>query len=289
MRAIRQLSGVSLTVLIAAGCQTTERLDSPLFPTARFTVLAEYYKIGSYLDFRVALSKELGRRRSVGIDLAITPGDIPLRMTFGTVDFAFLPTRHLHEVWNPELSRLLVSIADEDNTKYEKGLFVARADSSIKSLTDVSDRTIAFGPKYQAVTHLSAVHALRKAGLSMEDVKSSVNQWWAFGFPLDLLMKGEAEVAIISESDYEAIDPESEERTATTIVGRTTPILRHVIVVRKEVDTEIADAVSRWLVGKASQDPKILKAMSISGFQEITDNDRAMLHDLIELSKEISG
>lgn len=132
---------------------------------------------------------------------------------------------------------------DENKSMFYRAVIFTRLDSNITSLTDLRDKSFAFGSYYSTQGHLIPLMMLEEAGITLKDFKEYVF--------MDSHQRC-AEAVISGRFDAGSIQDQLAYRLAKKglikIVAVSKPFPRSLIIANKELDNNLIETVKRALI-----------------------------------------
>lgn len=117
------------------------------------------------------LERDLGRKLNRPVQvIAYRPFQLRSQLDRGFLDFAILSATDFAQVGDEGCILLAKPINSLGETT-RSGLIIARKDARLQSLADLKDQRFAFGPNWDAASHLAAADALMRAGLKPVDLQ----------------------------------------------------------------------------------------------------------------------
>ena len=195
MRAVFALT-IPLVLLFATGCEQIDRWlggTGESVATARHEPVARDICFGYYTAENVrAVYKKFapvrqylqGQLGDMGVKVLIqnkiyhSYADANEALVKGECDFfRFGPASYvIAKARNPDIQ--LIAIGQSKGEKTSTGMIVVRADSKIKSLTDLKRATFAFGDEYSTIGRYLAQAELVKAGIHAADLEALTRRFW---------------------------------------------------------------------------------------------------------------
>ncbi len=164
---------------LAAGC-ASQTGDTFLFkPMRSLLKMPEPVRIGTthlhvnplvtppWAGLQSDLQQKLGRQVQV---LQFQPFQIHSQLEGGFLDFAILSATDYAEIRDTGCCQLVAQPVNTMGERGHRGLIIAKKDSKIEGLADLKGQRFAFGPSWDAASHLAAAYALMQAGLDPKDI-----------------------------------------------------------------------------------------------------------------------
>ncbi len=197
-------------------------------------------------------------------------------LQYGRIDFAFLTDEQYDELVSECKDCRVIARAKRSS---ESGLFVARADSDIQALTDISGRRFAFGPPGDAVLHYAATAALDDAGVSQDAIRRELIPPNSLQYHMNSqevakeVAFGTTPVGVISRAEFESYPdtggrfiPLRFSKDQFRVLGETSPIRLGPVVASTKTDPKLVATVREFLDAVESQHPHVIRSIGVAGF-----------------------
>ncbi len=174
------LAGLGALLTVLAGCAASQQVgDAVLLPMRVLLQMKEPVRVGitrvhvnplvqaPWLPLEQALSKKLGRPVQV---TAYRPFQIRSQLQRGYLDFAILSATDFAEIGGTECCQLLAQPINTLGARTRHGLIIAKKDSKVQGLVELKGQRFAFGPSWDAASHLAAAYAFMEAGVEPTDI-----------------------------------------------------------------------------------------------------------------------
>ncbi len=287
-----------------AGC-TQQVGDAALFqPMRTLLKMKEPVRIGTtrvhmnpmvaapWHPLEQALAKKFGRPVQV---IAYRPFQIRSQLERGYLDFAILSATDFAEIGGDESCLAIARPVNSLGQDLRHGLIIVKRDSKIQALADLKGQRFAFGPSWDAVSHLAAANAFMQAGLEPSDIVREL-------LPLPLSRRHHLdsfEVAkavayepllpagAVDEVDYASwpekggsIMFQTVSKDKFRVVARTVDLPEGPIVASRKADPKLVEAMRAYLLGGQVPD-KALKAMDWQKLVPVLGGEYAGVADMV--------
>ena len=233
-------------------------LEDPITMVKNFDPLCKY------------LSNEIGKE--VKFVPSATYEDAVNKLKDGSIDMAHLgPVTYVqaHDGFGGEP---LVKALEGGETEYSSVIFV-RNDSSIKDVTELKGKKVAFGDKDSMSSNCAPKYFMFNKGVKESDLAAAVNHTSQDTVISNVLSK-DFDAGTVKESIFE-----KNKDKGIRIIGKQEHIPTFPMTVRKEVDSKVKEDLKKALLKLT--DTEILKAVDkkYTGFTEGSDADYAWVRD----------
>ncbi len=238
-----------------------------------------YIKFKPIVDY---LSKDLSTRlnEDIKVELKIykTYQQAQDALIKGEYEFArFGPASYIIVKEKQPNVKLLVMESIKGKKRFN-GVIITRANSQIKSLSDLKGKRFAFGNKDSTIGRYLAQNELLKVGIRGQDLKS-----YKYLGRHDTVFKavslGDFDVGSIKESTLKKYNKDKVVRVIHEFQNVTKPWLA-----RAALDERLFQALKQSLLGL--KDKKILKSHKVEGFFDATDEDYDFVREGMSLSRQ---
>ncbi|MDP3115147.1 MAG: phosphate/phosphite/phosphonate ABC transporter substrate-binding protein [Candidatus Cloacimonadaceae bacterium] len=241
-----------------------------------------------------AIARHLERETGYHFKVAVPTSYAAVIEALGSfqADIAWLPTYAYVLAKDKYDAEVRFMTVRNELTKY-RGQFLARSDSPVKSIEDISGRIIAYTDAASASGYIYPSAILKQKGIVAKDIT------FAGGHPQAILSlySGRADVACTywSPADASGRPKDAREKLLDTypdilekisIIGFTDWIPNDTVTFRKSIPAEIADKLSKALYAFAASDEgkQTLKTLyDIDGLEYATDAD----YDIVRTTLKI--
>lgn len=280
MKKIALSLAVLLVVLAVAGCsgQKEEELVMGFVPMKDAETLIE--EVGPLAEM---LSEELGIK--VKPFTAVNYVSVVEGLGSGQVDFGFIPPFSYVLANSESDARVILTALGKDGLPAYKSQFMARVDSGITDLSDLTGKKVAFVDPSSASGYLYPAAHLVSLGY---DIDKDIDSVFAGGHDksLQAVLNGDVDVAaafVDVRTRYPEDFPTAAEEVA--VIGYTQDIPNVSVTVRGDMDEEMAEKISAALLAIA-EDPEglaMLKELfNMHGFVRATDADYDVVRQTAE-------
>lgn len=284
------LAGLAALVAMAMGCAATQQVgDAVMLPMRTLLRMKEPVRIGitrvhvnplvqpPWIPLEQDLAKQLGRPVQV---IAYRPFQLRSQLQHGYLDFAILSATDFAQIGGTECCQLLAQPVNVLGTKARHGLIIAKKDSKIETVADLKGQHFAFGPSWDAASHLAAAYALLEAGLEPSDIpREMIPVPLARKHHLDSFEVGKAvayeplvSAGAVDEVEYNAwpdkggsVLLQTISKDGFRIIARTVALPEGPIVASPQADPTLVEAVKDYLLS----DRVPQKALAAMGWQRI--------------------
>jgi ABC-type phosphate/phosphonate transport system substrate-binding protein len=219
-----------------------------------------------------ALARKLGRDVQV---IAYRPFQIRSQLQRGYLDFAILSATDYAEIGQAETCDLVSQPVNSLGQNSRHGLIIAKKDSKIHEMIDLKGQRFAFGPSWDAVSHLAAAYALMQAGLEPSDVPRDLlpvpmaqrHHLDSFEVAKAVAYEPLVSAGAVDEVEYASLPEtggsvmfQTVSKDEFRVVGRTVNLPEGPIVASRKADPKMVALVKDYLLSGQVPD-KALKAM----------------------------
>lgn len=303
------LTGLGAFIALgAAGC-AQQVGDTVMLPMRVLLRMKEPVRIGitrvhvnpvvpaPWAPLEQALGKKFGRPVQV---IAYRPFQIRSQLQRGYLDFAILSATDYVEIGGNESCTLVAQPVNSLGEKIRHGLIIARKDSKVQVLTDIKGQRFAFGPSWDAASHLAAAYALMQAGFEPSDISRELLPVpMARRHHLDSFEVGKAvayepllSAGAVDEVEYTAWPEKGGSVMFQTIskdefrvVARTVDLPEGPIVASKKADAKLVAEMREYLLSDQVPE-KALKAMSWRNLVAAQPGEYARTGEMIRSLRE---
>ncbi len=301
-------TGVAAFLALLVGCAASQRVgDAVLLPMRVLLRMKEPVRIGitrvhvnplvqaPWLPLEQALSKKLGRPVQL---IAYRPSQIHSQLQRGYLDFAILSATDFAEIGGTECCQILAQPVNSLGTRVRHGLIIAKKDAKVQALADLKGQRFAFGPSWDAASHLAAAYAFMQAGVEPNDIaRELVPVPMARRHHLDSFEVGKAvayepllPAGAVDEVDYSgwpdkggSIMFQTISKDEFRVIGRTVELPEGPVVASCRADAKLVATVKEYLLS-GQVPPAALKAMS---WQKLVPVQPAEYERMTEMIRKI--
>lgn len=236
-----------------------------------------YRKFKPIIDYLEKDAKKQNINLNISIKIYPTYEAALIGIINGDYDFArFGPSSYILAKEKNKEIRLLVR-EEEKGKKHFNGVFVVKENSEIKSLSDLKNRSFAFGDKQSTVGRYLAQDEMIKANIKAKDLKRFEYLGSHDKVALSVV-NGNFDAGVIKESSYKKYKSRGL-RSIAIFLNSTKPWL-----VRSGLDDKIYETLKKSLL--ELKDGKVLKSINKTAFLEVDDNDYALIKKSMENSSK---
>ena len=216
------------------------------------------------------LSKEIGKE--VKFVPSATYEDAVNKLRDGSIDMAHLGPVTYVQARDGFGAEPLVKALEGGKAEYSAAIFV-RNDSSIKDVTELKGKKVAFGDKDSMSSNCGPKYFMFNKGVKESDLAAAVNHTSQDTVVSNVLSK-DFDAGTVKESIFE-----KNKDKGIRIIGKQEHIPTFAMTVRKEVDSKVKEDLKKALLKLT--DTEILKAVDkkYSGFTDVSDTDYAWVRD----------
>jgi ABC-type phosphate/phosphonate transport system substrate-binding protein len=247
---------------------------------------------------RQAMSEAI--KRPVRLDLCL-PIQLEPNLNLGFYQFACITPGCYIEMNNRERFEVIAVAADEAGRVTRSALLVVPIDSEIKRVEDLRGKTVAFGPRGDARTHLAAMallrdHGLVKTDLSLEvlPVPGSLKHFPQMRDIAQSVINHSSDAGFIDEAAFEMFPesaaPEGEPtRDKLRVIARTMPVPQKLVIRSPKVATDVANEVTDFLLTADRNHPDALRPLLFSAYRPASEQVLASCERLAETNTPTSA
>ena len=221
-------------------------------------------------------------------------------MQRGYLDFAILSATDYAQIGGMECCHLLAQPVNVLGARTRHGLIIAKKDSKIQAVADLKGQHFAFGPSWDAASHLAAAYAFLEAGLEPSDIaRELVPVPLARRHHLDSFEVGKAvayeplmPAGAVDEVEYSAWPDKGGSVILQTIskdefrvIARTVELPEGPIVASPKADPKLVETVKAYLLSDRVPQ-KALKAMGWQKIEAAQPSDYAQAGEMIRKLRE---
>jgi phosphate/phosphite/phosphonate ABC transporter binding protein len=186
----------------------------------------------------------------------------------------------------------LIRTFNPEGKTCENGVFVARKDSGIKSIKDLKDKTVLFGPKLSLTRWIAAKELLTDNGIDLDkDLKAYFNSGCCVDIIFNIYLK-EADAGVVCRHFLEARSYKKSDLGVDlqqfVIIGKTKEVPSRIFAAHKDLPDDIVTPVIQALLELNREDPahaEILHSAEIGGFQKTNDKNYDEIRTLIGIKR----
>jgi ABC-type phosphate/phosphonate transport system substrate-binding protein len=243
------------------------------------------------------LGKKLGRPVQV---ITYRPFQLQSQLQRGYLDFAILSATDYAEVGETASCQLLAQPVNVLGTKERHGLILAKKNSKIQAVADLKGQHFAFGPSWDAASHLAAAYAFLQAGLEPSDIaRELVPVPMARRHHLDSFEVGKAvayepllQAGAVDEVDYSSWPDKGGSILLQTIskdefrlIATTVALPEGPIVASPKAEAKLVETMKAYLLSGHIPE-KALKAMSWQRIEQAQPGDYAQAGEMVRKLRE---
>jgi len=175
----------------------------------------------------------------------------------------------------------------------QAGVVVVRKDSHLSQIKELKEKKVMFGPKFSSAKWLAAKVLFQDSGISLQkDLKSYVHGGCCEDIAFSVALKS-VDAGVVCDhflTEHEEKQKELGVRgERLKVIGRTIAVPTRVFGPRKDLSTDIVNAINRALLRLDKKNPehaKILARAEIGGFRVSRDENLQPIRVLMDLAKE---
>ncbi|MBU0637305.1 MAG: phosphate/phosphite/phosphonate ABC transporter substrate-binding protein [Planctomycetes bacterium] len=247
-----------------------------------------------YEPLRKTLGLEIGR--DVALDLCI-PLQVEPSLSAGFYHLAIISPTVYGRMSDPQLFPVVAVTADAAGRIARPAVLVVAARSETQAVAELSGKTVAFGPRGDARTHLAGLrllesHGVAKDNLSLEilPLPGSLKHMPDMRSVAQTVINGSSDAGFIDEAAWEAFPEHTEEagepaRDKLRVIAQTVVIPDCLVVCSPKLAAETTDKVRAFLFAAHEQHPEVLRSLPYSAYREPTEAVLAACRGLAEPSE----
>jgi hypothetical protein len=287
----RLLIAVMISIAGLAGCAEVEKAVDPLNvlgitrPPVRVGITTlEFSPPPLMLPKRSLFRQDLAFHLDEPVVFELlTPRQVGVHLGSGRLSFAMLSAADFAEVSRHETADILAVPVNELDRTYRQGLIITAAKSSIEDLADAKGKRFHRLPANHPLND-AALATLLEAGVVETDLDRGIlglqltgTHINSFEVAKSVVVEGEA-IGVIEEADYEKWPEEggnfvlmSPSRNHIRVIARTIRVPEGPVVVAKQVDPELREQVSEYLLNVINDKKLVLAPLGCKRFAEPID------------------
>jgi len=240
----------------------------------KFHPLTAYLKEESRFDIRTVVPRNFAE-----FEMAIKNGE---------VDFAFQDPHTYARIASLYDKSSLIRALTREGATVQYGVVIVRRDSNIKTLQDLREKTVMFGPRLSATKWAAAKELFEKNGINLDtDLKTYSHGGCCEDIAFNVYLRA-VDAGIVCDH-FLVGHPEKQkelgvEANQMIVVSRTEAVPTRVFAARKGISTGMVTTVNQALLRLDKNKPahaKILYNAEIGGFQKSKDRDYDGIRTLI--------
>jgi phosphonate transport system substrate-binding protein len=232
----------------------------------RFGPLVTYLKQETGFDFSLVVPTD--------------PAEFEMGLKNKDIDFAFQNVRTYVRFAGLYDNGTLLRAVTRKGTITRSGVVIAKESSGIKKVADLRGKVVLFGPKHSTTRWVEAKVLFEESGLNIDkDLKAYSHGRSCDGIAFSVQFGG-VDAGVICDHFFEqhsdrqqqiGVDPKQ-----FTVIGRTKLVSTRVFAPRRDVGSDIVNAVNQALLRLDHKMPahhKTLHTSELGGFQKSKDED----------------